>query len=210
MAAFQPAWYLPMLSLRRLTFAVLLSVLAAGPVSAQANDAIWQALREGGLVILMRHSLAPGVGDPPGFERGRCETQRNLSATGRAQAEAAGRALRQRDIPIAAVFSSHWCRALDTAELMDVGEVTPAPWLDSFFRERSEQAGRTQSARERILDWQGLRNLLLVTHQVNISALVGGGVGSGEMLVMRPDGDAIEQVGRLDIRADSAGANNSP
>ncbi|SDL83547.1 Broad specificity phosphatase PhoE [Franzmannia pantelleriensis] len=191
-----------MLNLRRLTFAVLLSVLAAGPVSAQANEATWQALREGGLVILMRHSLAPGVGDPPGFERGRCETQRNLSVAGRAQAEATGRALRQRDIPIAAVFSSQWCRALDTAELMDVGEVAPAPWLDSFFRERSEQAARSQRARERLLGWQGPGNLLLITHQVNISALVGGGVGSGEMIVVRPDGDDMQLVGRLSIRAD--------
>ncbi|APX93719.1 histidine phosphatase family protein [Halomonas sp. 1513] len=191
-----------MLSLRHLTFAFLLSVLGAIPASTQANEATWQALQEGGLVILMRHSLAPGVGDPTGFERGRCDTQRNLSADGRAQAEAAGRALRQRDVPIAAVFSSQWCRALDTAELMDVGEVAASQWLDSFFRERSEQAERTRSARERILGWQGPGNLLLITHQVNISALVGGGVGSGEMIVVRPDGDDMQRVGRLSIRAD--------
>ena len=191
-----------MLSLRHLTFALLLSLLGVMPAGTQANEATWQALQEGGLVILMRHSLAPGVGDPPGFERGRCDTQRNLSANGRAQAEAAGRALRQREIPIAAVFSSQWCRALDTAELMDVGEVAAAPWLDSFFRERSEQAERTESARERILSWQGPGNLLLIAHQVNISALVGGGVGSGEMIVVRPDGDDMQRVGRLSIRAD--------
>ncbi|GHE22262.1 histidine phosphatase family protein [Halomonas urumqiensis] len=191
-----------MLSLRHLSFALMLSVLGTAPSTARASEATWQALQEGGLVVLMRHALAPGVGDPPEFERGRCDTQRNLSAAGRTQAEAAGRALRQRDIPIDEVFSSQWCRALDTAELMDVGEVAPAPWLDSFFRERSEQAARTQRARERILDWQGPGNLLLITHQVNISALTGNGAGSGDMLVVRPDGDDIQSVGRLRLRAE--------
>jgi len=64
--------------LRHFTLALLLAVLSIFSTTAQANDATWQALQEGGLVILMRHSLAPGIGDPPEFERGRCETQRNL------------------------------------------------------------------------------------------------------------------------------------
>lgn len=188
-----------MLACRYLVLTLLLSVLGALPISVQANEVTWQALQEGGLVILMRHSLAPGVGDPPGFERGRCETQRNLSAGGRAQAQAVGRAFRERGTPIAAVYSSQWCRALDTAELIDIGETEPAPWLDSFFRERSEQASRTQTAHERILAWQASGNMLLVTHQVNISALAGRGVGSGEMVVVRPAGGEMQVVGRLSI-----------
>lgn len=132
-------------SLRQLTLSLLLSVLGMLSITAQASDATWQALQEGGMVILMRHSLAPGVGDPPEFERGRCETQRNLSGDGRAQAEAVGREFRERDIPIAAIYSSQWCRALESAELMDVGEVEAAPWLDSFFRERSARSERTKA-----------------------------------------------------------------
>lgn len=186
-------------TLRHLTFMLLFAVLGALPISVQANEATWQALKEGGLVILMRHSLAPGIGDPPGFERGRCETQRNLSAAGRAQAQAAGRALRKRDIPIAAVYSSSWCRALDTAVLMDVGEVAPAPWLDSFFRGRGDRASITQAAQEQIAAWQGPSNGLLITHQVNITALVGSGVSSGEMIVVRPTGDSFQVVGRLNV-----------
>lgn len=190
-----------MLVLRHIHFILLLSVLGVLPVTAQASDATWQALQEGGLVILMRHSLAPGVGDPPEFERGRCETQRNLSDDGRAQAEAAGRAFRERDIPVAAIYSSQWCRALESAELMALGDTQPAPWLDSFFRERSARSERTQNARERIVEWQGPGNLLLVTHQVNISALVGSGLRSGDMIVVRPDEDEFPVVGRLSISA---------
>ena len=186
-------------TLRYLPLTLLLGVLSIFSATTQANDATWQALQEGGLVILMRHSLAPGIGDPPGFERGRCETQRNLSSEGRAQAQAAGRAFRARDIPIAAVYSSSWCRALDTAELMALGPVEPAPWLNSFFRGRGDQASITQTTQQQIDAWQGPGNLLLVTHQVNITALIGGGVGSGEMIVVRPEDDAFQVVGRLSI-----------
>ncbi|MDR5899434.1 histidine phosphatase family protein [Halomonas vilamensis] len=185
--------------LRHFTLILLLGALGMLPISAQAYDATWQALQEGGLVILMRHALAPGVGDPPGFVLEQCDTQRNLSAEGRAQAKATGQALRERGVPINAVYSSRWCRAQETAELMEVGEVVPAPWLDSFFRERSERSERTQAARERILSWQGPGNLLLVTHQVNISALVGSGLGSGDMIIVRPDGNELPVVGRLSI-----------
>lgn len=42
-------------TLRHFTLTLLLVIL---PISTQANEATWQALKEGGLVILMRHSLA--------------------------------------------------------------------------------------------------------------------------------------------------------
>lgn len=183
----------------RIILTLLLAILGALPLGAQANEAIWQALEEGGLVILMRHALAPGIGDPPKFERGRCETQRNLSEEGRAQARAIGEAFRERDISIGAVYSSRWCRALDTAELMQLGDVEPAPWLDSFFRGRGDREFITQTAREQIAAWQASGNMLLVTHQVNISALAGRGVGSGEMVVVRPAADGLEVVGRLSV-----------
>jgi broad specificity phosphatase PhoE len=186
-----------MQTFRTIALTLLLGVWGVLPASTQANEATWQALQEGGLVILMRHALAPGIGDPPEFERGRCETQRNLSADGRVQAKAIGRTFREHEVPIAAVYSSRWCRALDTAELIAMGEVEPAPWLDSFFRERSERDARTQTTRERMLAWEGPGNLLLVTHQVNISALVGRGVGSGEMVVVRPENGALNVIGRL-------------
>ncbi|MDN6321343.1 MAG: histidine phosphatase family protein [Halomonas sp.] len=189
-------------TVRHITVTLLLAVLSILPISTQANETTWQALQEGSLVILMRHSLAPGIGDPPGFERGRCETQRNLSASGRAQAQAVGRAFREREIPIAAVYSSSWCRAMDTAELMALGPVEPTPWLDSFFRGRGDQASITQTAQQQIAAWKGPGNLLLVTHQVNITALVGSGVGSGEMIVVRPTDNSFQVVGRLNVSGD--------
>ncbi len=188
-----------MSTLRILILYMLLGLICLVPLTAQANTATWQALQEGGLVILMRHSLAPGIGDPPGFVLEACETQRNLSSEGRAHAVAAGQALREQGVAIDAVYSSQWCRALDTAELMAVGQVVPAPWLNSFFRGRGDQVAITQAARERMAGWQGPGNLLLVTHQVNITALTGGGVSSGEMVVVRPQEEGFTVVGRLNV-----------
>ncbi|WP_340146601.1 hypothetical protein [Halomonas sp. PA16-9] len=75
----------------------------------------------------------------------------------------------------------------------------PPPWLDSFFRGRGDQASITQTAQEQIAAWQGSGNLLLVTYQVNITALMGGGVGSGEMIVVRPMDESLQVVGRLSV-----------
>ena len=41
--------------------------------------------------------------------------------------------------------------------------------------------------------------MLLITHQVNITALIGGGVSSGEMVVVRPQEDSFTVVGRLSV-----------
>lgn len=82
---------------------------------------------------------------------------------------------------------------------MALGPVTPTPWLDSFFRGRGNQASITQTAQEQIAAWEGPGNLLLVTHQVNITALIGGGVGSGEMIVVRSTDDSFRVVGRVRI-----------
>lgn len=175
-------------------------LLAISPI-ASADDSTsmaWQALAQGGHVALIRHALAPGIGDPPGFALERCETQRNLSAQGRQQARELGDAFRERDIEIAAVHSSRWCRSLDTARLLGLGEVVPTPSLDSFFRDRSDADEQTARTRQLIAEWDRQATLVLVTHQVNISALTRSGVGSGEIVVVRPRGDRLDVVGRID------------
>ncbi|AVI61954.1 histidine phosphatase family protein [Halomonas sp. GFAJ-1] len=186
-----------MLTLRYLSFALLLGMLSMLPLTTHANTATWQALQEGGLVILMRHALAPGIGDPPAFKLEECDTQRNLSAEGRAQAVRVGQAFREREVPIDAVYSSRWCRALETAEQLALGDVEPTPWLDSFFRNPGEREALTQALRDNIMAWQGPGNLMLVTHQVNITALIGGVVRSGDMAVVRPEGQVLNVVGSL-------------
>ena len=172
------------------------SGLAAPGVAA--DEALWDALREGRAVALIRHALAPGTGDPVGFRLGDCATQRNLSDEGRAQARAIGDRFRAQGIETAEVHSSQWCRCLETARLLGLGPVEALPALNSFFGGRSKGPEQT-AAIERFLEpaAAGLPHVL-VTHQVNITALTGLFLGSGEIVVAAPrTGGTLEVLGRL-------------
>lgn len=178
---------------------LLLALLLPLPGHADSTDpsgAAWTALREGA-ILLVRHALAPGIGDPPEFRIGDCTTQRNLDDTGREQARALGERLRTQGVRVGQVWASQWCRTLETARLMALAPVVEAPAFNSFFRDRDERAARTARARAALADWRGPGALVVVTHQVNITALVGGGVSSGEAIVVRVQDGALQEIGRL-------------
>jgi phosphohistidine phosphatase SixA len=158
--------------------------LAGRPWAARAEDAAWEAARRGGAAVLMRHATAPGVGDPPGFRLEDCSTQRVLSEAGRAQSRAIGARLRAHGIASARVLSSAWCRCKETAELLGLGAVAIEPLLNSFFADRSAAESQTAALRGLLRDWTEPRPLVLVTHQVNITALTGIFPASGEALLV--------------------------
>lgn len=175
--------------MRKALIAVLVATLL--PNQAVARDlAIWDKLQgtnPKGYVLLMRHALAPGVGDPANFKLDDCSTQRNLSAEGREDAREIGEWLKRRDIPILRVESSRWCRARETAELLGIGKVRANKNLDSLF-EDADPIGDPQTAniRKRIVDHRQSRGLLvMVGHFVNVSALTGVGLESGEGVLVR-------------------------
>lgn len=184
---------------------VLLAGLAAAawlPAARASQDAAWAALRAGGAVLLMRHAATePGIGDPPGFRLGDCATQRNLSAAGRAQAQALGRELAARGLRFDAVVSSRWCRCLDTARLAFPGQpVQSLPALDSFFDEPQRGPAQTAALRDWLARLPAGQSAALVTHMVNIAALTGEDLAMGEVLVLqRRDGDWVP-AGRLMFR----------
>ncbi|WP_245866827.1 histidine phosphatase family protein [Oceaniglobus roseus] len=174
-----------------LKLCLLLLVL---PAAALADD--WQALERPGVMAIMRHALAPGTGDPAGFTPGDCSTQRNLDDRGRSQARALGAAFRDRGIAFDRVLASEWCRATETAALLDLGPVEPAPALNSFFAERRDNApAQTAALRDIVTGAEG--RLMMVTHQVNIRALTGRSTRSGEVLLIREGEGGIEVVGSL-------------
>ena len=173
----------------RVRVVLILTILCWGvtvPAFAENNEsAIWDALKSGGHVVLIRHAIAPGTGDPPEFQLGKCTTQRNLSDEGRDQAEKIGARFRENGIHRAWIFSSQWCRCLETAKLLRLGKIEELAVLNSFF----EHMERRDSQTKMLLEWLGERDLkiplVLVTHQVNITALTGIYPGSGEMVVVR-------------------------
>lgn len=154
-----------------------------------AESEFWQALKAGGCVALLRHAQTEaGTGDPAGFDLNVCATQRNLSDEGRAQARAWGTQFVQRRIPIADVRTSAWCRAKDTARLA-FGRYRIWSPLNSFF-DGANPARRAQGQTNDVIRFidslRTPRNTLLVTHQVNITALTGETPAMGEMLLIRP------------------------
>ncbi len=174
---------------------LLLLACLLWPGQTLAND--WDALDQPGAFVLMRHALAPGLGDPAEFTLEDCSTQRNLSAAGRAQAQEIGAAFRERGIGFDSILTSQWCRCRDTALLLDLGPVSEVPAFNSFFRDATGQAAQTDAARAEIAEREG--RILVVTHQVNITALTGRGTRSGEVLVVRAaqGSDELEVLGSI-------------
>jgi broad specificity phosphatase PhoE len=163
-----------------MTFRLAALLLAALTAPAVA-DPLDQAQAMGADVIFLRHALAPGTGDPTGFRLDDCATQRNLSDEGRAQARAIGQALRESGLPIASVLTSQWCRARETAMLLDLGPVTDELGLNSFFGNpdaRAPTLDRLQQVLATLPDGPGGLTVM-VTHQVVITAVTGQTVASG-------------------------------
>ena len=182
---------------RGLLAAALATLLGPGVAVAADDPAAWAALQRDGAIVLFRHANAPGVGDPPGFELRDCSTQRNLDDAGRAQARRIGETFRARQVAVRAVHTSRWCRARDTAELAFPGLVREQPLFDSFFNERQDEPAKTAAARKLLAQWKGSGVLVVITHQVNITALTGLGATSGEGVVVRASEDRVEVIGRL-------------
>ena len=184
-----------------ITLMLIVTISASSSVpSAQGNELlIWDKLQgknPKGYVLLLRHSLAPGVGDPVNFRLGDCSTQRNLSAEGREDAKEIGAWLSRRQIPIYRVESSRWCRAKETAQLLGLGKVKLNRNLDSLFQEvELEKHPQTIKVRRQIVEHRNKNGLLiLVGHYVNIAAITGVGPGSGEGVLVRAGRDGSIKV----------------
>jgi len=176
------------------------ALLLSGAARAQTGLDFWALLREGGCVLLMRHAQTePGIGDPPGFRLGDCSTQRQLSEAGREQARRVGRVFTQQGIAISEVRSSGWCRCTDTAQLA-FGTHTVWPAIHSFFQD-GDGPLQTQAVLQAVAGLRAPSNLMLVTHQVNISALTGAFPAMGEIFVTRPDPSAPQRLPVLARRA---------
>ncbi len=100
---------------------------------------------------------------------------------------------------MARVYASQWCRCLETAALLGLGPVIELPALNSFF-ERPEQRDARLAALRAFLAAQPTDGelLVLVTHQVNISAISGTSADSGAGVLMAlGEGGRPEGIGAL-------------
>lgn len=186
----------------RLCRALCLLLACLAPALATADEALWQLLRGGGQVVLVRHALTtPGVGDPDGMTLSDCATQRNLSDEGRAHARVLGRELRSRGVPVGEVLSSPWCRCIETAKLVLGRDPVIEPALGNVFG-RSERADPQVAAlRPRVSRRPASGNTLMFSHGSTILSLTGVSPDTSEMVVLTPQGDGRFTVaGRLRVR----------
>jgi phosphohistidine phosphatase SixA len=187
-----------MCRIRFALFAILLGFCTAADIASADEAEAWTALHAGRHVALMRHTDAPGgAGDPPGFRVDDCATQRNLSAKGRADAEAIGSRLQREGIAFEKILSSPWCRCIDTAKLMNLGTVETEATFGNVVVLKDQMQSLTAGARALIARWTAGGNLLVVTHGANIQSLTGVWLASGEIVVVKGGSDRAEPVGRL-------------
>lgn len=187
-----------LLQIASFTF-ILIAACNSANIYADENKGIelepevLNGLQSGQYVILLRHALAPGLGDPDYFDINDCSTQRNLSERGRQQAQHIGKLLKTKGIQHATVYSSQWCRCLDTARLLDFGEVSELPIINSFFQRTERREQQTQDLKNWLIEHKASDSKkpttvsILVTHQVNITALSDIFPRSGELVVIDID-----------------------
>jgi broad specificity phosphatase PhoE len=170
--------------------------MAAGAAAGDLRDLVGKADH----IIMLRHARAPGVGDPPNFKLGDCSTQRNLSQVGREHAARIGKRLREAGLATTNVYSSQWCRCLETARYLAVGSVVELPELNSFFRTPELEKKYAAALRAWIASADLSRPAVLVTHQVNITALTGIFPAEGEMIVLRQEPGKVVVLARFPVQ----------
>jgi phosphohistidine phosphatase SixA len=183
-----------------LSLTFISAILPAAALSADQSEVI-DRLKAGGHILMIRHALAPGNGDPPNFKIGDCATQRNLDDTGRDQARSIGEWLRNNGVTSARVYSSQWCRCIETARLLNLGPVQELAALNSYYERVQDREPNLRTLNEFISQQPTKGELIiLVTHFVTIADIAGTGVSSGGGALLALHADApYTVVGRLDF-----------
>ena len=150
-----------------------------------ASDKAWSLAQEGNKIILIRHSLAPGGGDPSGFKLNDCKTQRNLSRTGIKQSKQIGKLFEKNKVPVDQVLSSQWCRCKDTAKYA-FGNYKEFTALNSTFQSpyNKNEGKQLKELYNYVKKWDGKgKNLVLITHYSIITAVSNAVPSSGEIII---------------------------
>ena len=146
---------------------------------------LWVEAKEGDKIILIRHALAPGGGDPPGFKIDDCKTQRNLDKVGIEQSKAIGKLFKKNKIPVDKVLSSQWCRCKDTAKYA-FNNYFEFPALNSTFQSSfaKNEPKQLKQLQTFVNNWDGDGgNLVLITHYSIITAITNAVPSSGEIVI---------------------------
>jgi phosphohistidine phosphatase SixA len=182
-------------------FFCLLVLLALAPGRASADDEqVWAALKQGGKVILLRHThvdIREGIGH---LAPGNCAEEVNLSARGINQAKRIGEAFRAHGVAVGEVLTSPYCRCIDTG-MLAFGRATPVQYLRPPGTVSEDQAKlNRESIVQEILKHRDDSNLIMITHDLNIADVVlEDTVPMGEFFVVQPKGADVDIIGKIQL-----------
>ena len=134
-------------------------------------------------IVFLRHSFAPGFGDPVNFKINDCSTQRNLSMEGVLQAREIGNFLIGNNIEFTEILSSEWCRCVDTIKEMNIGDWKTFSGLNSFFQNFTDKKNNLLLLNKKINSLSEDERILLITHQVVISEVTNISPPSGGIVI---------------------------
>lgn len=165
-----------------ITYSILVTLLVATEVTARSEiETVKKSISAN--VIFLRHALAPGNGDPVDFIKEDCSTQRNLNDEGRSQARLLGDYLKKSNIRFSEILTSEWCRCIDTAKELDLGQWETFSGLNSFFQGHEKKYQVMDKLWKKIDSLNFSDLVLFVTHQVVITEITGEVPRSGEMVL---------------------------
>ena len=160
-----------------------------------ANENIKEILKNNNNIIFIRHSIAPGSGDPENINLKDCKTQRNLNSEGIKQSKKIGNFFKKNNIKAEYIFSSEWCRCKDTA-FHAFGNYKTLNALNSFYSKKfyKNKNKQIKNLKKFISNWDNNSNLILVTHYVVISEILGIAAGSGEIIISNKNYEIIDRI----------------
>src|SRR5437879_11930964 len=169
---------MPILSRRTIAaLAAFCGLLAASGFAAPGraagdNSNVVQALRAGGLVIVVRHGATfPDQADTDPFNFDNIAAQRNLNDKGKALAKAFGDALRQARVPVGKVYTSKFNRAYETAVIAGFQDIEKTTDLTEggLVVSPNENNRRAEAFRKMLASApRAHTNTILMTHQTNM------------------------------------------
>ena len=181
---------------------LLITIISLHPiiVLSDSETQLWDKLKQGGLVIVMRHSAVikskqhgqPMLRDPS------CRKEIKLSAKGKLQAAYTGKLFSIKNIPVEEVLTSPYCRTIETAKIAFSKNraVDFLILLDALPQTQAEANTKTLS--QRIGSYSGKGNLIIITHAPNINAISFETIETGEFIVFTPMGNnEFEEAGKI-------------
>lgn len=185
----------------------LFAAFATATPAARADDKdIAQALRAGGLVLVVRHGATdPDKADTDPLNFDNIAAQRNLNDKGKALAKAFGDALRQAGVPIGKVYTSKYNRAFETAVIAGFPDIEKTTDLTEggLIVSPNENNRRAAAFRKMLaVAPNDHTNTILITHQPNIVAALGKDwfdVKEGETSIFRPADGGYKLVARVQM-----------